>query len=31
MRQAELSRNTLETRIRVQIDLDGSGRAVFKT
>ncbi len=31
MRQAELSRNTLETRIRVQIDLDGTGRGVFKT
>ncbi|MDP2833113.1 MAG: imidazoleglycerol-phosphate dehydratase HisB [Pseudomonadota bacterium] len=31
MRQAELSRNTLETRIRVQINLDGTGRGVFKT
>ena len=31
MRQAEISRNTLETRIRVQIDLDGSGRGAFKT
>jgi imidazoleglycerol-phosphate dehydratase len=27
MRQAEVSRNTLETRIRVRIDLDGSGKA----
>ena len=31
MRQAELSRNTLETRIRVQIDLDGTGQGIFKT
>jgi imidazoleglycerol-phosphate dehydratase len=31
MRQAEISRNTLETRIRVRIDLDGSGRGTFKT
>ncbi len=31
MRQAELTRNTLETRIRVQINLDGTGRGVFKT
>jgi len=31
MRQAELSRNTLETRIRVKLDLDGSGRADFRT
>jgi len=31
MRQAELSRNTLETRIRVKIDLDGCGRADFRT
>jgi imidazoleglycerol-phosphate dehydratase len=31
MRQAEVSRSTLETRIRVKLDLDGSGRASFKT
>ena len=31
MRQAELSRNTLETRIRVKLDLDGCGRADFRT
>ncbi|MDQ7988413.1 MAG: imidazoleglycerol-phosphate dehydratase HisB [Candidatus Dactylopiibacterium sp.] len=31
MRQAEVSRNTLETRISVRIDLDGSGRAELAT
>jgi imidazoleglycerol-phosphate dehydratase len=31
MRQAEVSRSTLETQIRVKLDLDGSGRASFKT
>ncbi|GHU12799.1 imidazoleglycerol-phosphate dehydratase [Betaproteobacteria bacterium] len=29
MRQAELSRNTLETRIAVRIDLDGTGAATL--
>ena len=27
MRQAEITRNTLETRVRVKLDLDGTGRA----
>ncbi|HEY5763550.1 MAG TPA: imidazoleglycerol-phosphate dehydratase HisB [Rhodocyclaceae bacterium] len=31
MRQADIQRNTQETRIRVRIDLDGSGRGQFKT
>ena len=31
MRQAEVSRNTLETRITVKIDLDGSGQGRFAT
>jgi imidazoleglycerol-phosphate dehydratase len=31
MRQAELTRDTLETRISVRIDLDGSGRAQLAT
>lgn len=30
-RSAEISRNTLETRIVVQLQLDGSGKAEFKT
>ena len=31
MRQAEISRNTLETRITVRVNLDGSGRGKFAT
>ncbi|MDR2164173.1 MAG: imidazoleglycerol-phosphate dehydratase HisB [Zoogloeaceae bacterium] len=31
MRQAEISRNTLETRITVRLDLDGSGESRFET
>ncbi|WP_126446887.1 imidazoleglycerol-phosphate dehydratase HisB [Sulfuricystis multivorans] len=31
MRSAEISRNTLETRVRVQLDLDGSGRSTLTT
>lgn len=31
MRHAEVSRNTLETRITVRIDLDGSGKAQLAT
>jgi imidazoleglycerol-phosphate dehydratase len=31
MRQAEVSRNTLETRITVRLNLDGSGRGSFAT
>jgi imidazoleglycerol-phosphate dehydratase len=31
MRQADIQRNTQETRIRVRIDLDGSGRGSFRT
>ncbi len=31
MRQAEISRNTLETRISVRIDLDGSGTSSLDT
>jgi imidazoleglycerol-phosphate dehydratase len=31
MRQAEISRNTLETRIKVRLDLDGSGQGTFAT
>ncbi|HQR03965.1 MAG: imidazoleglycerol-phosphate dehydratase HisB [Proteobacteria bacterium] len=31
MRQAEVSRNTLETRVSVRIDLDGSGRSTLAT
>jgi imidazoleglycerol-phosphate dehydratase len=30
-RQAEIARNTLETRISVRMDLDGSGKGVFQT
>ena len=31
MRQAEISRNTLETRITVRVNLDGSGQGKFAT
>ena len=31
MRQAEISRDTLETKIRVRIDLDGSGKSQLNT
>lgn len=31
MRSAQVSRNTLETQIRVEINLDGSGKAGFDT
>jgi imidazoleglycerol-phosphate dehydratase len=31
MRSAKVSRNTLETRITVELDLDGSGKARFDT
>jgi len=31
MRQAEISRNTLETRITVRLNLDGTGRGKFAT
>jgi imidazoleglycerol-phosphate dehydratase len=31
MRQAEVSRNTLETRITVRLNLDGSGQSSFAT
>lgn len=31
MRQAEISRNTLETRIRVRLDLDGTGQCKLAT
>ena len=30
-RQAEVARNTLETRISVRLDLDGSGKGAFQT
>jgi len=31
MRSAKVSRNTLETQIKVELDLDGSGKAKFET
>ena len=31
MRQAEITRNTLETQVSVRIDLDGSGKGCFLT
>ncbi len=31
MRQASIERNTLETQIKIDIDLDGTGKASFKT
>ncbi|MDH5479835.1 MAG: imidazoleglycerol-phosphate dehydratase HisB [Nitrosomonas sp.] len=31
MRQAQITRNTLETQISVNLDLDGSGKAVLNT
>lgn len=31
MRQAEISRNTLETRIKVRLNLDGTGQGKFAT
>jgi imidazoleglycerol-phosphate dehydratase len=31
MRSAQVTRNTLETRISIQLDLDGSGKASFDT
>ena len=31
MRQAQVTRNTLETQITVKLDLDGTGRAVLST
>ena len=31
MRQAEISRNTLETQVRVRLDLDGSGKSQLGT
>jgi len=31
MRQAEITRNTLETKVSVRLDLDGAGRGAFAT
>ena len=31
MRQAQVTRNTLETQISVKVDLDGTGKAVLNT
>lgn len=31
LRQVSIERNTLETQIRVDVDLDGSGKAIFDT
>ena len=31
MRSAEVQRNTLETRVRVKVDLDGSGKSKLAT
>ena len=31
MRNAQVTRNTLETQISVQLDVDGSGKAIFDT
>ena len=31
MRQAQITRNTLETQITVKVDLDGTGRAILDT
>lgn len=31
MRQAQITRNTLETQISVKVDLDGTGRAILDT
>ncbi len=31
MRQAQVTRNTLETQININLDLDGTGKAVFDT
>ena len=31
MRQAEVTRNTLETKISVRIDLDGTGKGTLDT
>ncbi|MBI3901382.1 MAG: imidazoleglycerol-phosphate dehydratase HisB [Nitrosomonadales bacterium] len=31
MRNAQVSRNTLETKISIKLDLDGTGKAVFDT
>ena len=31
MRSAQVTRNTLETQIAIQLDLDGNGQAKFNT